>query len=552
MSSGASETDALIIGAGLSGSAIAHVLTEAGVRVTLLEQGPEVRATDHPTFTNEWEFAHLRDWATNTNVRQLPQDYPVTGGGFQPLMFNAVGGSTNHFAAFWHRLKPVDFRKGTEHGLEETIDWPITYEDLEPFYDLHDRYVGVSGLAGNPAYPPTSSPRLPPLRHGNYANVTANALDKLGWHWWPSDNGIISTPYDGRLPCNLCGFCAEGCPRGSLGTVTEIYVNRARRNGLDLRPNARVSRILFDSAGAANGAEYIDLESGEMQKVTANLVIVACNGIGTPRLLLNSACEVHADGVANQHDQVGRNLILHGYSLNELWMEEQTDQYKGPFGAALYCQEFYDTDLSRESVNGMTITIFASGGPAISALGGFTGLNPAPWGHNHHEEFERRFNHNLIAAVQTEDLPVATNRVTLDQAVVDSSGLPAAQASYELHENDRRLLLYGIDRVREIGEAAGAYRIDAQDVTDNYNPPGWHLMGTCRMGDDPRNSVVDKWNRAWGVPGLVVCDSSSIVTGGAGNPAATIGALALRCAQKLVKDMNGGKIEAEPHSSSRA
>lgn len=534
----AERADAVVVGAGMAGGAISYFLARAGARVVCLEQGPEVLDVDHGVLNEEWEFAFGREWAFDPNVRRLPQDYPVvTEASWRPYLYNAVGGSTNHYAGFWHRLKPVDFRKGTEHGLEATRDWPLSYEELEPFYRLNDALCGISGVAGDPAYPPREE-RMPPVRHGNYVQLVARGLDRLGWHWWPADNAILTEPRGERLPCNHCGMCTFGCPRGSLANATNVYLRPAQRHGLDLRPHARVVRVTTDARGRADGVEYLDLATGAAHRVEAPLVVVACNGIGTPRLLLLS------DGLANENGLVGKHLILHGYILGDLWFDEPTEHYKGPFGAGVYVQEFYDTDRSRGFVNGITITFAGGFGPALSALGATTGHDPAPWGRDHHREFERRFDHHVFAAIQTDDLPQERNRVVLDPEHPDSSGLPGARAIYHLHDNDRRALAFGIERLREIGEAAGARRVDV-DPLDPYSPPGWHLMGTCRMGDDPESSVVDPWHRAWHVPGLVVCDGSSMVTGAAGNPTSTIGALAVRCAQRLVEDM-GRRIEPVP------
>lgn len=533
------EFDVIVVGAGMAGLRIAETLSRAGARVVCVEQGPSVSAVDHPTFTADWEFSITREWAFNPNVRGLDYDFPVeTNGTFQPYLYNAVGGSTNHYSAFWHRLKPVDFVKGTEHGLESAIDWPITYEDLAPFYDMTDAEVGISGLPGDRAYPDRSSaPRLPLVRHGRYAKLIADGLEKLDIHWWPADNAILTERRGDRLPCNSCGMCNLGCPRGSLGTAQDVYLPGAIAAGLDLRPGSRVSQITTDDQGKANGVIYTDIDSGTEKRISAQLVVVAANGIGTPRLLLMSQDARHQNGLGNNTDQVGRYFMTHGYRLADMWFDQSTEHYMGPFGAAPYVQEWYDTDPANDFVNGVTITFGGAWGPAVSALGGTTRTRPAPWGSEHHIEFEKRFDRHVFCAIQADDLPVATNRVTLDSVVKDAGGLPAAHVHYDLHENTRKLLQFGSDRLTEIADACGAVGLDLQPMDERFSQPGWHLMGTARMSSDPETGVTDGYNRVWDTPGLVVCDGSSMTSGGAGNPTSTIVALAARCADNLVKSM---------------
>ena len=526
--------DVLVIGAGMAGAAVCKRLSEKGMRVVCLEQGPLLHPMEHPHANDEWELAFAREWSWDPNVRRLPQDYPVVTDAVQPYLFNAVGGSTNHYAGFWHRLHPSDFRKGTEHGLEGTIDWPMSYEDLAPYYELNDREVGVSGLAGDPAHPPRAERPCPPLPHGRYASLLAAGFEKLGWHWWPADNAIISTAYDGRLPCNNCVACMAGCPRGSLGEARVTYWPKALRNGVDLRYNCRTERISVDGRGRALGAVYIDRATGARHEVSAAVVVVACNAIGTPRLLLNSACALFPDGLANRNGLVGKHLMHHGYILLDCWFEQETEQYKGAFGADIYCQEFYETDPARGAVNGITITVGGGYGPASAALGGTVGRAEAPWGREHHQEFRRRFNHDVFIAVQSEDLPCAWNAVTLDPERTDTNGIPAACVSYRLYPNDEKLLAFGVERAREVAFAAGAFELDTTPLGPAYKPPAWHLMGTCRMGNSPQDSVINTYHQSWDIPNLFICDGSAMTTGGACNPTSTIGALGLRCADMIV------------------
>ena len=545
MSREITDPDVVIIGAGMAGLAIANTLTRSGAKVVCLEQGPYVQDVDSPMLSPDWEFAMRRDWAFNPNIRSLPFDFPVaTNGTFQPYLFNAVGGSTNQYSAFWHRQKPVDFLKGTEHGFEGAIDWPITYEDLEPYYNKTDAEIGIAGLPGDPAYPPRDeAPRLPQAAHGAYARIVAEGMERMGVHWWPGDNAILTEAREDRMACNNCGMCNLGCPRHARGNAHAVYLQPALVQGMDLRHGCRVSSILTDAKGVACGVEYIDVSTGSTHAVMAPLVVLSANGIGSPRTLLMSTSKAHPDGIGNEHGNVGRYFMTHGYRLADLWFDHSTEHYKGPFGAGPYCQEWYDTDPSRGFVNGVTITFGGAWGPAYSALGATTGQRPARWGRHHHEDFEQRFDRHVFAAIQADDLPVATNRVTLDPVLRDSSGLPAANVHYDLHPNTRALLEFGGERLAEIAEASGAIGLDLQPMDERFSQPGWHLMGTARMSATPEDGVIDQWHRVWDTPGLVVCDGSSMTSGGAGNPTSTIVALASRCADFLVKSM-GAQVRA--------
>lgn len=493
--------DVLVIGSGMAGAALSKRLSDHGLRVVCLEQGPWVLPEEHPHYSNEWEFALQREWNRNPNVRQAATDYPilVDGERVAPMLMNVVGGSTTHYNAHFPRLQPVDFRKGTEHGIAGSADWPITYEDLAPYYEQSDRELGVSGIAGDPANPPRGPRQTRPLPFGEHGRRIAAGFDALGWHWWPADNGIITEDYDGRVACNHCGSCRNGCPRGSLAMTTRTYWPRALRNGVELRTLARVERIALDARGHAIGAEYIDLRSGERHLQRAERVVLAGSGFGSPRLLLLSA-EHHA-----------------------VWADP-VNGFSGAYGAPIFSQEFAHTDVSRGFVNGFSFQIGrgSTASPAALAL---------PWGSQHRDAFGKFFNHEIWFSVQAEDLPVWTNRVTLNTELTDSSGLPGINLHWDWHRNDRRLVEWGVERAKELVAAAGAECIATGPALPN---PAWHLLGTCRMGNDPASSVVDADHHAWDVPGLVVCDGSSFVTGGSVNPTSTISALALRCADRIV------------------
>lgn len=528
------ETDVLVIGAGAAGGAVSKRLSDAGIKVTCLEQGDWVHPLDHPHFHHEWEIERKRGWDFEPNNRKLPEDYPTTGN-TTPYVYNAVGGSTRHYAGAWPRFKPVDFRKGTEHGLEGTIDWPISYEELEPFYKINDLEVGVARVVGDPGNPNKPTGYGPPIPPGKLGLKMAKAFEKLGWHWWPADYAILTQHKDGRLPCNACGPCLSGCPRGSIGSTDVTYWPKAIRNGVDLRTNARVERINVGDDGRATGATYIDRNTGERHEVRAGIVVMCANAIGTPRLLLTSAQNGHPDGLANSNGLVGTHLMFHSWAFEDFWFDESIEDYKGPEPASLYSQEFYDTDPNHDFVNGFSLQVGRANGSAYTAMG-TTSNHLAPWGEDHRKFFNEHFGRHVLVFVQGEDLPVRTNRVTLDPNVTDSSGLPAPHLHYELPENDRRLIEFGRQRAREAAEAAGSL-IDSSSTgvtgVKDRPSPGWHIMGTCRMGNSPEDSVTNKFNQSWDVPNLFIVDASALPTSAAVNPTSTLQALAVRCAEYI-------------------
>ena len=526
------ETDVLVIGAGAGGAAMSKRLSDAGIKVTCLEQGDWLHPMNHAHMYDGWELERLRSWSWHPNVRRFPEDYPVTGNA-APMMMNGVGGSTLHYAGAWPRFKPVDFRKGTEHGTEGTIDWPISYEELEPFYAINDAEVGVGRRTGDPGNPPRPDGWGPASPGGKVGRKMATGFDRLGWHWWPAENAILTKPKDARLACNACGFCLGGCPRNAIASTDATYWPKALRNGVDLRTNARVERVNAKN-GKVTGATYIDRLTGERHEVRAQIVVMAANAIGTPRLLLMSAQQGHPDGLANSNGLVGTHLTFHSWSFEDFWFTDPLEGFKGPEPAVLYSQQFYDTDPARDFVNGFSLQVGTALGAANSALGTNTG-RIAPWGEQHRAFFNEHFAHHALVYVQGEDLPVRTNRVTLDPEVTDSSGLPAPHVHYDLHDNDRRLVEYGRLRAREAAEAAG-------NITDAGTtgiggvtgpPPGWHIMSSCRMGNTPDDSVTNKWNQTWDVPNLFIADASSLTTSAAVNPTSTLQAVAVRCAEYI-------------------
>ena len=526
--------DVLIIGAGASGTIMSLVLAEAGLRVVCLDQGGWTEPADHPHYSDDFQYQRQNRWNPEATVRRAPADYPVEGDQSHALMWNGVGGSTNVFAALWPRFRPSDFRKGLEHGLAP--DWPITYEDLAPFYDEADRLIGVSGLTGDLGLPPRAPYPLGPLPMRASGRAIAEGFERLGWHWWPMPAGIISDSYDGRAGCNGCGNCGSGCPRGSMAKMSITLWPKALAAGAILRPGARVEKIETGPDGRATGATYIDQATRQREFQGADLVILAANGVGSPRVLLLSRSARHPNGLANANDVVGRYLLHHTLVAAEIWVEEPIHSHIGNSGAII-SSEFAETDIGRGFVNGFNFNVARTGPAGIAAIGAFSD-QPAPWGAEHHVWFARHFAHSFGAYAIGDDLPQASNRIALSETETDGDGLPAAKLQYLPHENDLRMMRYGIERLRDFAASVHAFDLAINDYYEDgiYRTPAWHMLGTCRMGSDPERSVVNKWHQTWEVPNLYVVDGSSFATGGVVNPTSTVCALALRAARHLVAD----------------
>jgi choline dehydrogenase-like flavoprotein len=519
--------DVLIIGSGASGAAVAWSLADTRMKILCLEQGDWIKPTDFPTNGRDWEARRFGDFDISPNRRKRDTDYPVNDDNspMKVANFNGVGGGTVVYTAHFPRMHPSDFRVRTLDGVAD--DWPLDYWTLEPYFAENDRIMGVAGLAGDPSYP-LHEPTLPPVPLGRTGMRYARAMNKLGWHWWPSDIAIATQEYEGRAKCINLGHCTPGCAQGAKASVDITYWPHALRNRVELRTRCRVREILTNEEGMASGVVYY-APDGEERFQPAEMVILAANGVGTPRLLLNSASARFPNGLANSSGLVGRNLMLHPWPQIYGYVEEEVDGDRGP-NTVMWSKEFYETDCSRGFVRGYTLQFARGTGPANEAVISM-GAGRLPWGEDHHRVYRSLLYRALRVGVACEDLPEEHNRVTLDPVLEDSHGIPAPRIDYTISDNTRHMMDHGIARAVEILEAAGATQIHLPPP-GVLNSPG-HLLGTARMGIDPERSVVNEWGRCHDVRNLFIVDGSIWVTGGGVNPTSTIQALALYIADNI-------------------
>ena len=483
------EHDVLIIGAGPTGAIAAKRLAEEGYRVLVLEQGDWPDYSKATVHREDFPLTAGRDWGWDPNLRQAPGDYPIddTESDITALMWNGVGGGTVVYAAQWQRNMPSDFRVKTLDGIAD--DWPLTYEDLEPYYVRVERDFGISGLANDTAFPPGEGPPLPPVPLGPAGRRVAKAHNELGWHWWPAPNAIATRDYGGLHACQQVGTCLQACAYGAKGTADLTHWPKAIELGVELRTGARVRELIMRPDGLVAGASYVD-RGGNEHEVRAGVTILAANGVGTPRLLQLSGDS--PDGIANSSGLVGKRLMMHPFGTVVGVFDEDFRAWQGPWGQFIHSLEFYETDESRGFVRGAKWGLQPTGGPFSMTSAYPWGAENEIWGPGFQDAVRGRLGHSTMWGIIAEDLPEESNRVVVDRVNSDAYGIPGAKIEYQLSENSRRLVEFHQARAKESLLAAGARDVV---VAPFIRATGWHLLGTAVMGDDPATSVVDAQGR---------------------------------------------------------
>lgn len=521
--------DVIIIGSGASGSAAAWNLSKSNLKILCLEQGPQITEKEYPVNFFDWEIKKRKKFHFNPNIRKSVSDYMINDQN-SPISianFNAVGGATVIYSAHFPRFHPSDFKTRTLDKIGE--DWPFGYDDLKYYYDTNDNMMGVSGISGDPAYPDIEN-LLPPVSLGQIGNKLASSFEKLGWHWWPSYSAIITKNYKNR-DVNSIRYDISGAKYGTKADVNKTYLSEALRNGVKLLFNCRVVKILRDNYYDKVKSVIYEDESGNLNEQETSLVVLACNGIGTPRLLLNSYDKKNPEGLCNSSGLVGKNLMLHPLGYVEGHFPDFLDSSIGPNGCCIASHEFYETDISRGFKRGYSMQILRGLGPLETCESGQK-FNKIKFGKSFHEDFFNLYGHVASIAIICEDFPEEKNYIELDFNLPDSSGMPGVKIHYSLSENSKRMLAHGINRAKEVFKTAGAKNSIAFGPVKNS---GWHLMGTTKMGKKKKESVVNENGQSHDLKNLVIVDSSVFITSSGVNPTSTMQALALKFTDKIKK-----------------
>jgi choline dehydrogenase-like flavoprotein len=511
----AEAVDVLIVGAGPCGSLVASELAGRGTSVLVLEAG------------RRFEAADLKN--REANAGQILWNEPRVYVGTHAIVPKAgigVGGGTLAWLGVMPRFHPADFRTRSTEGVGD--DWPISYDDVRPYYEKVERDFGVAGECG-PFAPEAYTLPMPPHRMSWHAQVLARGARRLGARPFAPPIAINSVDYDGRPACCYCGWCGSGCSSGAKATGANTYLARAERRGARVKSQAFVHRVCYDAAkGRVTGLEYLDSE-GREHRTDARVVVLAAHALETPRLLLLSANGTFPQGLANGSGQVGRKFMSHPTWQVFGTFDEPIQAWKGMQMGHVMVQDYYRPNSASGYARGFILLSYMMTPVTYANLSGsFYGT----------ELKDFLYDYSFTAAwwACAEGLPHEENTVTLDPEVKDARGLPVARLTYEWGGNDLKLAAAARDKAAEMMSASGARAVR---IGLNY---GAHAMGSCRMGKEKARSVVDPFGRTHDIPNLFICDTSVFVTGAGVNPTLTAMALAARSVNHIAESVRRGEL----------
>lgn len=523
--------DVCVVGSGAAGGFMAKELTEGGANTILLEAGRRVEASELPI--HDWPYELPRHgFKFNRQAALYPDDIgPIeyqTQGSVGVDRIRVLGGRTLHWNATCLRFSENDFRERSVNGIEE--DWPLTYRELAPFYSHVERVIGLCGTRENLAVLPDGEYVSPPPNLRCSEMIARRACRKLGLRLIPARKAVTFVRQNGRGPCHFCGHCMDVCDVGAIATSVNTLIPRARATKrLTLKTNALARQILLDEDGKVSGVSIIDRATGKEETIHARLVVVSCGTIESARLLLNSACEKFPNGLANSQDVVGR--YLHGHSTSALvgYLKDLTGQPPNNNDGAT--DHSYITRLDdglRDYKGGFQIQpqtinfMFPFQAGHVSGFGGafkkrVRDLQPGLF-------FMGGFGKVLARS---------DNRVTVNSRKLDQHGIPTPIVKFEFGENDRLLVKDLEAHMKEV------LRVAPVELTLDWGGrmSGFasHEVGACRMGADPKTSVLNSFCQTHEIPNLFVVDGSCFTTFPEKNPTLTIMALAARSARHIIE-----------------
>jgi len=514
------ESVVVIVGSGAGGGTLANELCQKGIDVVVLEAGKRFEMDE---FVNdEGVMGDLLSWndrRKGVGTRESTTQFPNNPN----WMCKAVGGSTVHWTGTSPRIKDFEFKARSTYGSVEganLIDWPVGLDQIEPYYDRAEAKMGVAGTGDRPWLP----------GNNNYKVMAAGAR-RIGYtEYHPGTHAINAEPYDGRNACDQIGFCIQGCKSGAKWSTLYTEIPRAEATGrCEVRSECMALQIEHDDAGKVSGVVYADRE-GARQRQKARLVGIAGNAVETPRLLLNSQSSAYPDGLANSSGQVGKNYMTHVEGLVYGVFDKPVNWHRGRVVSGTIRDESY-FDPGRGFVGGYYFLPIALGLRDFAIA-----LRHDGWGQDYTSWLEA-YQHIAGVFILGEDMPLETNRVSLDPIETDQHGLPIPVCHLDNHPNDRRIRNHGLKQCAALWDAMGARR-----QHEGTAFPTAHNLGTCRMSEKARDGVVNAWGQSHDIANLFISDGSQFTTSAAANPTLTIVALAIRQAEYIAERMRAGDL----------
>jgi choline dehydrogenase-like flavoprotein len=523
------DVDVCVVGAGPAGALIAYTLASRGHRVVILEAGERFDRGDD-TRRMEESLRPGHDAGDVWNMEQGDGRDAYTSSGERGYPLNAarvkgVGGSTLHWQGMVMRMHEKDFEMETRHGVGR--DWPISYDDLRPYYARAERELGVAGADDNPYAPPREEGFPLPAFEPSYSDTLfADACDEVGLTMHSVPNARNSEPYDGRGACVGYGTCQPVCPSGAKYTA-DVHVRKAEEEGAHVTDRAQVERLETDSEGDGVEAAVYTTPRGTYRQ-EADAFVVACGGVETPRLLLLSRSRDHPDGLANSSGAVGRYFTEHLFAGAGGTVDGRTRQNHVGFVTS-ESHALYDGDEPTALGTKLEFFNYAGPSPAIEAM------NAEDWGDDLLEDLKVSYGNHVAMGGLVEQVPDAENRVTLDETKTDNLGNPVPDVRWSIGDREAGAIRAANDVQHEV--------LDGMDASVGWTVgpadtgPAYHHMCTTRMGHHDDESVVDARTKAHDLDNLYVASSSVFVTAGAMNPTLTIAALALKTADHVDEDI---------------
>jgi len=556
--------DVCVIGSGAGGGTAAKVLTEGGLNVALLEAGPPVTPEkDFKMLMWPYELPHRGigvggHAAENFGEFLAPngawniEGEPYTsapGSNFQWFRSRIVGGRTNHWGRIALRFAPIDFKSGTRDGLGD--DWPITYEDLAPYYDKVESYIGVFGTRENVSSAPDGM-FLPPPKPRCTDLIVKKACDKIGVICIPSRLAILTRSVNGRLPCHYCGQCGRGCVTASNFSSSQVMIPPAMKTGkLTMVTGAMAREVLLGKDGKAEGVSYIDKATRSEKRVNARAVVLAASACESARLLLNSKSAQFPNGLANSSGAVGRYLTdsvgSDGWGIIPELEKMPPHNHDGVGGMHMYIP-WWKFDRKNDFPRGYHIEF--GGGREMPGVGEFNDLlhEEEGYGATLKKRARQVYGIGIGLAGRGEMIPNPDTYCEIDPVVVDKWGIPVLRFHFKWSEYELRQAQDMQETFRAIIEAAGG-EYKTKTPISGQHPFGIaeggkiiHEVGTARMGADPKSAVLNAYCQAYDVKNVFVMDGAPLVTNPDKNPTLTIMALAWRASEYLLDEAKKGNL----------